>query len=206
MNILLESLSVLANGDPQLFAKTIRRYGFEVIGYRNIDPLEKHVQLETIESMASMITESIDEDEELNPIMIAIKQLAESHGYIVRLIDEAPVVAPPRTMPGTRPKPGEKSPIREPKRTPWNPPRPAKLPKPKAAEPEEDDDEGFAEGSEDQFKSPPPPPPPKKRTGPQKNAMLAKRMSQGKIKNKIDTPKDAEANKRSWQGNPFGND
>jgi hypothetical protein len=153
--ILIESLTILADSDPRLFAETIRQYGLEVIGLKNNDPLEKQVQLETIESMASVITESIDENEELHPTILAIKQLAEARGYIVRLIDEAPVIAPPRT----KPKPGrEVKPDKEPKRSPWNPPKPAKLPKPKARS---RDDEGIGEGT-----FPQPPSPPRKSTHP----------------------------------------
>jgi len=142
----LQSLRILALGDPRVFAETIyRQFGLKVIGLRNNDPLESRVQKESISAMASVITEDADELMEISSPRLAVKKLAESCGYIVRVLEEmgtggvaagpmAPI-APTPTKPGTRPKPG-KAPSRrkEKRRDPFNPPRPAKMPKPKARE------------------------------------------------------------------------
>ncbi len=111
--LFIESLSILADSDARLFAETIKQYGFEVIGMKRTDPLEKDVQLESIASMASLITESIDEDMELNEIMGDIKKIAESRGYIIRLIDENEESLPPPPSPPSPPR-KSKHPMPEP--------------------------------------------------------------------------------------------
>lgn len=51
---------------------------------------------------------------------------------------------------------------------------------------------------------PSPPPPPKRRTGPEKNAVLAKQLqNRNKNKNKVHVAKNAAEIKKIWQGNPF---
>ena len=139
----LQSLRVLASGDPRVFAETIyRQFGLKVIGLRNNDPLESRVQKESISAMASVMTEDADELIEISPARLAVKRLAEDFGYIIKVLEEmgtggvaagpmAPAPAP--VKPGTRPKPGNApSRRKEKRRDPFNPPRPAKLPKPKA--------------------------------------------------------------------------
>ena len=131
------TLRVLAISDKQVFAEAIKDFGLEVIGFKNNDPLNKKVQVESIVAMASAITEDADDNVDIPAEVIAAKRLAEDLGYIVRLVEgyddiesggtiTKPVTRPnPGTKPGQRPKP-------RPKSTPFNPPKPSENPAPKA--------------------------------------------------------------------------
>ena len=147
------TLKTLAVGDPNVFAETLlRNFGLKIIGIKNIDPLETRVQSESIAAMASVITEDIDNIPDIHPIRLEAKKLAEDYGYIVKVLEEmgvgtgdigmgpgGPAVAPPkpRTKPGI--KPGREK-RREKRRDPFNPPRPAKNPMPKACSMRESSD------------------------------------------------------------------
>ena len=82
----IESLEILAKSDPTLFAEAIKKYGFQMVGIRESDPLQTQVQEELVVAMASAITESIDENAELTVEQQTVYQLAEQYGYIVQVI------------------------------------------------------------------------------------------------------------------------
>jgi hypothetical protein len=145
----LPSLRVLANSDPRVFAEAIKRFGLQVVGLRNNDPLETRVQNESVSAIASVLTEDADDQFDLPKSTVAAMRIAEEHGYIVKVLEEmglpgeevgggvtAPPMAPPK--PGVRPKPetrpGRPEPGRKPgrRRKPFNPPRPQEDPGPKA--------------------------------------------------------------------------
>ncbi len=89
------TLSVLkiAAADSTLFEHLVNQTGLQIVGARNDDPLESTVQSEAIEAMASTITESIYDRVQLSPQHKAVKQLAESLGYIVAVsegLDQQP--------------------------------------------------------------------------------------------------------------------
>ena len=87
MSNTLESLEVLANSDPETFAEAVKKYGLQVIGSRESDPLQTQVQEELVAAMASAITEDINDNTELTDMQQAIYQLAEQYGYIVHVIE-----------------------------------------------------------------------------------------------------------------------
>jgi hypothetical protein len=96
--------------------------------------------------MASVISEDVDDLPDIHPIRLEAKKLAEGYGYIVKVLEEMGVgtgdvamgpaagpAAPAPVKPRTKPRPGEQpGKRREKRRGPFNPPRPAKDPKPKA--------------------------------------------------------------------------
>lgn len=141
----LPSLRVLANGDPRVFAEAIKRFGLQVVGYRNNDPLETRVQSESVSAIASVLTEDADDQLDLPRSTVEAMRIAEEYGYIVKVLEEmglpdeemgggtaAPPMAPPKPgiEPGTKPQTPERKPRR--KRKPFNPPRPQEEPAPKA--------------------------------------------------------------------------
>lgn len=83
----IETLRILATSDQEVFAEAINSFGMEVVGTKNMDPLEKRVQVESIEAMASVITEDINDDAELTPAQSAIRKIAEDVGLIVALCE-----------------------------------------------------------------------------------------------------------------------
>jgi len=135
-------LRVLAGSDPKVFAEEIKRFGLKVVGFKSTDPLKTRVQSESVAAIASTITEDVDTDKDLHPATVRAMQIAEDYGYIVKVLEEMfgdeddegavatkPAVAPPKP----KPKPGTAPPKERPKRRqPWNPPRPAEEPTPKA--------------------------------------------------------------------------
>ncbi len=72
MNNLMETLTILADSDQELFINNIKQYG--LIGYNNLPQSE---------IIASMMTETIDEITELDPLTASIRKLAEDRGYTV---------------------------------------------------------------------------------------------------------------------------
>jgi len=147
----LSTLRILANSDPYVFAEEIKKYGLQVVGLRNRDPLETRVQAESVSAIASTLTEDIDDPVGLHPATVQAMRIAEEFGYIVKVLEEmglpgeemgggAPPMAPPkpgikpggpgvRPGPGPGPGPGKRQ---QPKRKPFNPPRPQEEPGPKA--------------------------------------------------------------------------
>ena len=139
----LASLRVLANGDARVFAEAIKKFGLQVVGLRNNDPLETRVQNESIQALASTMTEDVDDPVGLSRDTISAMRIAEEHGYIVKVLEEmglpgeemgggvAAPVAPPK--PGIRPRAKPRKPQeRTPRRKPFNPTRPQVDPDPKA--------------------------------------------------------------------------
>jgi len=85
----LNTLECLAISDKPVFEAIMKSIGLPIIGVQTHDPLDKSVRSESIEAMASMITEDRDDNVMLDPARLAIKQLAEDYGYIVS-VEEAP--------------------------------------------------------------------------------------------------------------------
>ncbi|MDB4489922.1 hypothetical protein N9045_00250 [bacterium] len=72
-------LGLIADSDSELFESVLSKSGLKVIGKRDCDPLRKSVQSESVQSIASLISESKD----VNPKVSDIAKLADSLGYIV---------------------------------------------------------------------------------------------------------------------------
>jgi hypothetical protein len=85
MNI--ESLRILANSDQDVFAETITSFGMKVIGTKSDDPLEKRVEVESVQAMASEITEDVNDNVDLTPAQSAIRKIAEEVGLIVTVCE-----------------------------------------------------------------------------------------------------------------------
>lgn len=81
----LKVMEVVANGDPYLFEHMIQADGLEIVGVVNDDPLETRVQSESIDAIASMLTEDVYNPHELTPRQRALKNMAEARGYVVAL-------------------------------------------------------------------------------------------------------------------------
>lgn len=81
-----ESLRVLVKSDPAVFAESITRFGLRLIGKKDLNPLNTEIQVESVASIASTITEDAHTHRAMTSDMKRIKFLAEQHGYIVELI------------------------------------------------------------------------------------------------------------------------
>jgi len=84
-----ESLSrsqyeLIASSDASLFESILNKAGYKVIGRKDIDPLRTQVQSESVEALASLITESANDVPQIDTILA----VAESFGYIVQFIKE----------------------------------------------------------------------------------------------------------------------
>jgi hypothetical protein len=73
-------LELIAGSDPSLFESILNKAGYKVIGRKDSDPLRTEVQSESVDSVASMISESVDDRSNFNMSLLAV---AELHGYIV---------------------------------------------------------------------------------------------------------------------------
>ena len=81
----LAALEVLAKCDTPTFCNILESVGLRVLGTHEFDPLDVRVKEQTVTSLASNMTEAIDDDIDLDPELAAIKNLAESFGYIVEI-------------------------------------------------------------------------------------------------------------------------
>lgn len=79
----LAALEVLAKCDTSTFCNILESIGLRILGTHKFDPLDIRVRKQAIASLASNMTEAIDDDIDLAPELAAIKNLAESFGYIV---------------------------------------------------------------------------------------------------------------------------
>ena len=85
MNI--DTLRILANSDQDVFAETITSFGMKVIGTKSDDPLEKRVEMESVEAMASIITEDVNDNADMTPAQISIQEIANEVGLIISLCE-----------------------------------------------------------------------------------------------------------------------
>ena len=83
----LAALEVLAKCDTSTFCSILESIGLRVLGTHKFDPLNIRVEEQTITSLASNMAEAIDDDIDLNSELAAIKNLAESFGYVVEIIN-----------------------------------------------------------------------------------------------------------------------
>lgn len=81
----LTALELMAVADRSLFEHHMSQIGLPVIGRRNNDPTEKEVQSESISSIASAITEDVNDSIQLNDYQKTAKKIAEDHGYIIKI-------------------------------------------------------------------------------------------------------------------------
>lgn len=81
-----ESLEVLAKSDATLFNEAIKRFGLQIVGTHERDPLKTQVQEEVVTAMSSVIVEDAYDKVELTPTQEAVYQLAEKYNYIVQLL------------------------------------------------------------------------------------------------------------------------
>ena len=72
-------LELIADSDFELFESVLSKSGLKVIGKRDRDPLRTSVQSESVQSIASLISESKDH----SPKVSSMAKLADSLGYIV---------------------------------------------------------------------------------------------------------------------------
>lgn len=79
----LTTLELMAASDRSLFEHHMSKIGLPVIGRRNNDPTDKHVQLESISALASCITEDVNDNVNLSDYQKTAKRIAEDYGYIV---------------------------------------------------------------------------------------------------------------------------
>jgi hypothetical protein len=84
----LAVLEVLAKCDTHTFCNILESIGLRILGTHEFDPLDIRVEEQTVASLASNMTEAIDDDIDLDPELAAIKNLAESYGYVVEVLDE----------------------------------------------------------------------------------------------------------------------
>jgi len=82
----LNVLNLLASQDPNVFAESIKAYGLEIVGRKETDPLKTIVQSESVASIASAITEDVNTNRDISDNTRRAKQIAERHGFIVKLI------------------------------------------------------------------------------------------------------------------------
>jgi hypothetical protein len=80
------ALEILAQSDPVVFAESIKKHNLRIIGKRDTNPLKTQVQEETVQSIASVLTEEISIQQELPANVRRVKLLAEKYGYIVELM------------------------------------------------------------------------------------------------------------------------
>lgn len=83
----LSTLRVLATSDPRLFAAELENYGLRVIGIMNTDPLDTIASKNDILSLASEMTESANDYNELNSEAAEARAIAEDNGYIVQIVE-----------------------------------------------------------------------------------------------------------------------
>ena len=81
------TLRILANSDPQLFANALKKYGLEITGVANSNPLNTRARQADIASIASELTEGIYDYRELNPAQQRARQIAEEAGYIIAITE-----------------------------------------------------------------------------------------------------------------------
>jgi len=81
----LSTLRVLAKGDVNVFAESIKDFGLRIVGSHNTDPLESRVQVESVSAIASAIMEDVNDQVELPKKTLQVMRLAEEFGYIVKV-------------------------------------------------------------------------------------------------------------------------
>ena len=79
----LEALEILAISDRPAFEDVMEQIGLHVVGLVDVDPLRSNVQSEQIVSIASALSEDVNDQIMVNPGIGAIKAMAEDYGYIV---------------------------------------------------------------------------------------------------------------------------
>jgi len=82
----LAALESLAKCDAPTFCNILESIGLRVLGMHEFDPLDIRVKKQTVASLASNMAEAVDDKIDLDPDLAAIKNLAESFGYIVEII------------------------------------------------------------------------------------------------------------------------
>lgn len=92
----LPSLRVMtiAAADPSLFESLMRQAGFR-LARRNSDPLNTHVQVESVHAIASTMVEGNYFGVKLDPYRRKLKTLAENRGYVVMIENCGPPGADP---------------------------------------------------------------------------------------------------------------
>lgn len=97
----LRAMQIMAISDRPLFEHLMKQIGLDVVGMVNTDPLQKETQVESVEAIASVITENRHDFVELNPELAAIKKAAEKLGYIVAVNEEVMAEKAPAGWSGT---------------------------------------------------------------------------------------------------------
>ena len=86
--ITADALKILARSDPRLFSEALKQFGLRIIGMQNTDPLNTRTRTEDIASIASEITEAVDDYHEISNRATLARQIAEQAGYIVAIMEE----------------------------------------------------------------------------------------------------------------------
>ncbi len=81
----ISTLELMIRSDISLFEHYIRQIGLKIVGLRSTDPIDITVQSESVTSIASVITDDINNNVDLSPYQTQIKRLAEDYGYIVAI-------------------------------------------------------------------------------------------------------------------------
>lgn len=82
-NLSLAAITIIAKSDQRLFNQILLDEGLTIIGTVNDQPLDKTIMAEEISSIASTITNDIDDQVEMTKRQAKLKDLAENFGYIV---------------------------------------------------------------------------------------------------------------------------
>lgn len=82
------ALKLMAISDKKLFESNMRKIGLRVVGLRSTDPTDGEVQSESILSLASVITENVNDNVVLSDYQKMAKKLAEDCGYIVEAVGD----------------------------------------------------------------------------------------------------------------------
>lgn len=84
-NISPEALELLSKTEPAVFEGIIKSFGFKIEGRTKQDPLQTESRIESIKSIASILTENINTLKEISPTAAKIKKIAEKAGYILSI-------------------------------------------------------------------------------------------------------------------------
>lgn len=95
----LRVLALIGHSDPHLFEHYLKQAGLTIVGIKDHDPLRKEMQVEAVYSIASGMTESVDDQLVMTPYQRKLRDLADDCGFLVGLTEGMD------QMPGTWPNP-----------------------------------------------------------------------------------------------------
>lgn len=79
----IEALEILAISDRPAFENVMEQIGLHVEGIVDVDPLRSNVQSEQIVSIASALSEDVNDQLTVDPGLRAAKAMAEDYGFII---------------------------------------------------------------------------------------------------------------------------